>query len=291
MNSKTLPSWPLRTQLSSELSVSGRSGYSLPRSSCKGSAPQTSEQLKRKNTLRFPELSELDVVRHFTRLSHLNYSIDGGFYPLGSCTMKYNPRVNEVTSNDPRFAMLHPLTPDHLAQGALELMFHLENLLATISGFARVTLQPGAGAQGEYTGIQMIRACLASRGDVRKKLLIPESAHGTNAATATLCGYEAVPIKTNSYGLVSLEQIEELTRSGDVAGIMITNPNTLGLFESDIAKICKLVHDSSRWWRPRMRRCRCFSNARPLPAHSHSGARSSPHQRIQTRLRSSSEHW
>ena len=192
---------------------------------------------------RWPACSELQVVRHFTRLSQMNFSIDTHFYPLGSCTMKYNPRVNEFTASDSRFVNLHPLTPDHLAQGALELMFHLENLLATISGFSRVSLQPGAGAQGEYTGIQMIRACLQARGDVRKKLLIPESAHGTNAATATLCGYESVPVKTDARGLVAISQIESLTRAGDVAGIMITNPNTLGLFESEIAEICKLVHD------------------------------------------------
>jgi glycine dehydrogenase subunit 2 len=188
-------------------------------------------------------MSELDVVRHFTRLSTLNYSIDGGFYPLGSCTMKYNPRINEVTAADPNFIDMHPLTPPHLAQGCLELMYRLENLLAEISGFSRVTLQPGAGAQGEYTGIQMIRACLESRGNARRKFLIPESAHGTNAATAAMCGYEVVTLKTNSEGLLGIGEVEHLTREGDVAGIMITNPNTLGLFEREISEITKLIHD------------------------------------------------
>ena len=234
-------SWPLLTKLSKDLSVKGREGFSLPKIDTEAPAP--SDKFARKKAPQLPELSELDVVRHFTRLSTLNYSIDGGFYPLGSCTMKYNPRINEATASDPAFVHLHPLTPAHLAQGALELMYRLENELAQISGFARVSLQPGAGAQGEYTGIQMIRACLESRGNARRRILIPESAHGTNGATAAMCGYEVVPLKTTEQGLVDLAQVEHFTREGDVAGIMITNPNTVGLFERQIQDITKLIHE------------------------------------------------
>ena len=234
--------WPNRTKLAIELSKKGHSAYSLAESEY-AQAPAPTGSRARKSALRLPELSELEVVRHYTRLSYLNYSIDSGFYPLGSCTMKYNPRINEYTSSFEGFTRLHPLTPENLAQGALELMYRLENELAVISGFARVSLQPGAGAQGEYTGIQMIRKCLDARKDKRNKILIPESAHGTNGATAAMCGFEVVAIKANSRGLVDVEQVEELTKSGDIAGIMITNPNTLGLFEEEISKICKIVHD------------------------------------------------
>jgi len=234
--------WPLKTRLSKHLSTPGRKGFSLPKLDVP-KAPQTKENLSRKNPPQMPQASELDIVRHFTRLSHMNYSIDGGFYPLGSCTMKYNPRINEYTASDSRFTDIHPLTPVHLAQGALELMYRLENALAEISGFSRVSLQPGAGAQGEYAGIQMIRACLKARGDVRKKILIPESAHGTNGATAAMCGYQVIPLKTAANGQVNLAEVEAFTREGNVAGIMITNPNTVGLFETEIKKICDLIHD------------------------------------------------
>jgi glycine dehydrogenase subunit 2 len=232
--------WPLKTKLSRENSTPGHEGFSLP----KRELPQAPAPKRgRGRQLDLPELSELDVIRHFTRLSAFNYSIDAGMYPLGSCTMKYNPRINETTSSDPGFALLHPLTPPALAQGALELMYRLENLLAEISGFARVTLQPGAGAMGEYAGIRMIRACLTARGNPRRKILIPESAHGTNPATAVMCGYEAVTLKSTGEGLVDLSEVERLTKDGDVAGIMITNPNTVGLFERDIAKVTDLLHE------------------------------------------------
>jgi glycine dehydrogenase subunit 2 len=242
--SKSIPMWPLRTRLLIQESTPGHEGHSLPSS-------QTPEVQIKKNSLerdlsnlKLPQMSELGVVRHFTRLSQLNYSIDGGFYPLGSCTMKYNPRINEVTSSDARFARLHPLTPIENCQGALELMYRLEKSLCEISGFARVTLQPGAGAQGEYTGLQMIRKCLESRGHFnKKKILIPESAHGTNGATATLCGFEVVNLKANERGLLNIEEVDELSKNGDVAGLMITNPNTLGLFEENIKKIIALIHD------------------------------------------------
>lgn len=231
--------WPIKTPLSIQQSNPGHEGFSLP----KLDVPQAPAPRNTRARPKLPELSELDVVRHFTRLSQLNFSIDGGMYPLGSCTMKYNPRVNELTSSFRGFARLHPHTPDKYAQGALELMFHLENLLSEISGFARVSLQPAAGAQGEYLGIKMMRACLEARGEKRTKILIPESAHGTNGASAAMCGYSVLPVRTNPEGLVDYAQVEELTRAGDVAGIMITNPNTVGLFETEILKITKLIHD------------------------------------------------
>lgn len=233
--------WPLKTQLSLELGCEGHHGYSFPKSDVpKAPAPTT---MARERKLQFPELSELSAVRHFTRLSQQNFSIDAGMYPLGSCTMKYNPRINEVTSAFRGFTRLHPKTPVKFAQGALKLMFELEVLLAEISGFSRVSLQPAAGAQGEYLGIKMMKACLEARGETRKKMLIPESAHGTNGASARMCGFEVVPLKTSETGLVDFKELDELTKAGDVAGLMITNPNTLGLFESDISKICALIHE------------------------------------------------
>ncbi len=235
-------SWPLKTTLSIDQSKAGRTGYSLPNDLPSTSFKPAKMKLRAKK-LNFPEMSELQVVRHFTRLSQLNYSIDGGMYPLGSCTMKYNPRINEHTASNPDFAHLHPLTPPHLVQGALELMYKLENELAEISGFARVSLQPAAGAQGEYTGIRMIRAYLDSKNNPRRKILIPESAHGTNPATAAMCGFEVVQIKTAPDGRLDLKLVEELVAKDDIAGIMLTNPNTVGLFEKDIEKICAMIHE------------------------------------------------
>jgi glycine dehydrogenase subunit 2 len=236
-----MSNWPLRTRLSIENSQAEHTAYSLPKLEVP-SAPPPSRHC-RAQAPKLPELSELEVVRHFTRLSTLNFSIDNGMYPLGSCTMKYNPRVNECAASLKGFTRLHPKTPARFSQGALELMFELENLLSEISGFARVSLQPAAGAQGEYLGIKMIKACLKARGENRSKILIPESAHGTNGASAAMCGYEVLPLKTGPDGLVDFKQVDELTRSGDVAGIMITNPNTLGLFESDILRITTLIHE------------------------------------------------
>jgi glycine dehydrogenase subunit 2 len=236
-----MSNWPLRTRLSIENSRAGHTAYSLPKLEVP-SAPPPSRHC-RAQAPKLPELSELEVVRHFTRLSTLNFSIDNGMYPLGSCTMKYNPRVNECTASFKGFTRLHPKTPARFSQGALQLMFELENLLSEISGFARVSLQPAAGAQGEYLGIKMIKACLKARGDNRSKILIPESAHGTNGASAAMCGYKVLPLKTGPDGLVDFKQVDELTRSGDVAGIMITNPSTLGLFESDILRITNLIHE------------------------------------------------
>lgn len=232
-------SWRLEPTLSINMSNKGRKGYSLPSCDVPLVPPKTQA---RKSELNLPEVSELDAVRHYTNLSYLNFSIDAGMYPLGSCTMKYNPRINEYTASNPDFN-IHPLTPDHLAQGCLELIYKLENCLAEISGFARISMQPGAGAQGEYAGIRMIRECLKARGDVRKKIIIPESAHGTNPATAVMCGYEVIPVKAGPNGILELEEIDRLTKEGDVAALMITNPNTVGLFETNIKAITDLIHE------------------------------------------------
>ncbi|RMF46631.1 MAG: aminomethyl-transferring glycine dehydrogenase subunit GcvPB, partial [Deltaproteobacteria bacterium] len=217
----------LNEKLIFEVSTPGRKGYSLPELD----VPPASlpEELVREDVDGFPELSEVDVVRHFTRLSTWNYGVDSGFYPLGSCTMKYNPKVNEVACRRPGLVDLHPAAPEHLSQGALELMYQLQNDLAEISGFAAVTLQPAAGAHGELTGILMIRALLEARGGGRTKVLIPDTAHGTNPATAALCGFEVVPIASGDQGVLTPEVVRQ-HMDDSVAGLMVTNPNTLGLF-------------------------------------------------------------
>ena len=192
----------------------------------------------------FPELSEVDVVRHFTRLSTWNYGVDSGFYPLGSCTMKYNPKVNEAAARLPGLAGVHPCTPEPLSQGALELMFRLQEALAEISGFPAVTLQPAAGAHGELAGMLMIRAWHEAQGNARSKVLIPDTAHGTNPASAALCGYEVVPVASD--GVLSAAAVAELM-DDEVAALMVTNPNTLGLFETQIREICDVVHAKGAW--------------------------------------------
>jgi len=189
-----------------------------------------------------PEVSEPEVFRHFVRLSQMNFSIDTQFYPLGSCTMKFNPKVNEWAARLPGFARLHPYAPEALAQGALELMARLEDALAEIVGMDGVTLQPAAGAQGELTGLMMIRALHQSRGRSPKRVLIPDSAHGTNPASCSINGLVPVPFHTGSDGLIHLEQLAGLV-DDETAAIMITNPNTLGLFEHDLPKIAALCHE------------------------------------------------
>jgi glycine dehydrogenase subunit 2 len=190
------------------------------------------------------ELSELDVVRHFTNLSKLNYNIDGGFYPLGSCTMKYNPKVNEDTARLPGFAFLHPMQPEETLQGALAMMFTLQEWLAEISGLPSVSLQPAAGAQGEFTGVMIIRAYHHSRGDnKRTKMLIPDSAHGTNPATSAMSGMEVVNVPSDSRGNVDLNVLRTLV-DDQTAGLMLTNPNTLGLFDENVLEVVKIVHQA-----------------------------------------------
>ncbi len=189
----------------------------------------------------FPELGELETLRHFTQLSQRNFSIEGQFYPLGSCTMKYNPKVNETVARLPGFAQIHPLAPPELLQGALQLIFELEAMLAEISGMDCVSAQPAAGAQGELTGLMLARAYHGERGNPRKKIIVPDSAHGTNPASSTLCGYDVIQIASNAQGVIDTSTLVKVMDE-DVAALMITNPNTLGLFETNIEAICAAVH-------------------------------------------------
>jgi glycine dehydrogenase subunit 2 len=196
-----------------------------------------------------PEVSEVDVVRHFTRISTWNYSIDLGMYPLGSCTMKYNSRLNEKVARINGFANLHPLASEEDAQGALQLIYELQQSLSEITGLAGVSLQPAAGAHGEMTGVMLIRAFIDARdgagaSSTRRTMLIPDSAHGTNPASANLSGFNVKTIRSTKEGLTDLEHLRELCSHGDVAGLMLTNPNTLGLFEKNIREICSIVHDA-----------------------------------------------
>lgn len=190
----------------------------------------------------FPEVSEVDVIRHYTRLSTWNYAIDLGLYPLGSCTMKYNPRLNEHVARLEGLAWGHPYQPEKLSQGAFRVQHDLETFLAEITGMDAVTLQPAAGAHGELTGILLIRAYLEAQGDARKVVLAPDSAHGTNPATAAMCGYEVKEIASNDKGMIDLDALDKAV-DDSVAALMVTNPNTVGIFEEDIAKAAKLLHD------------------------------------------------
>ncbi|MEO0077650.1 MAG: aminomethyl-transferring glycine dehydrogenase subunit GcvPB [candidate division WOR-3 bacterium] len=188
-----------------------------------------------------PELAEVDIVRHYVRLSTLNHHVDKGFYPLGSCTMKYNPKANERACRLPGFTDLHPASPDDCAQGALALMHELATFLKVITGFDAVSLQPAAGAHGELTGIMMVRKYFEKKGELRTDVLVPDSAHGTNPASVTLSGFRPVQIKSNERGLVDPAEIAR-SCSDCVACLMVTNPNTLGLFESDMRRICEIMH-------------------------------------------------
>ncbi len=221
----------------------GRTGYSLPPLDVP--APDLTLALGAENVRplieEFPELSEMDVVRHFTRLSSWNYSIDSGMYPLGSCTMKYNPRINERVARLDAIAHAHPLTPEILVQGNLEILKTLSDFLVEITGMDAVSLQPPAGASGELTGVLLIRACLTQRGNPRKIILIPDSAHGTNPASAAIAGYTVQQLKSDSHGCVSVTALEE-AMTDDVAALMLTNPNTLGIFEREISAISEVVH-------------------------------------------------
>ena len=227
-----------------ERSTAGQVGYVLePSDLGPQEGGQLPDELLRKEIPGMPEVSEIDVIRHFTRLSRWNYCIDHGLYPLGSCTMKYNPRLHELVARRKRFARAHPYQPEALSQGCLRLMHELEQFLARITGMDAVTLQPAAGAQGELTGMMIIRACLTKRGDPRSKVLIPDSAHGTNPSSAHLCNYQVVELKSGADGRLGIEAIKAQL-GPDVAALMLTNPNTLGIFEENIAEICKLVHDA-----------------------------------------------
>ena len=221
----------------------GRVGYALPRDDIpeRDQAHDLPAELCRAALDDFPEVSEGEVVRHFTRLSQWNMSAATTLYPLGSCTMKYNPVVNEYMARLPGLAQLHPLTPDDQAQGALTLLAELERCLAEISGMDAISLQPAAGAQGELTGMKLIRAYHQDRGTPRKKVLIPASAHGTNPASAALCGYDVVQVAAGSDGMLSADAVATYTDT-EVAALMVTNPNTLGLFEREILRITDVLH-------------------------------------------------
>ncbi len=188
-----------------------------------------------------PELSEIEIIRHFTRLSTWNYAIDLGMYPLGSCTMKYNPRVNEFVARIEGLAEAHPYRPESLAQGALEIIDLLQRCLLEITGMEAITLQPAAGAHGEFTGILLVRAWHESQGNARRKVLIPDSAHGTNPATAAICGYQVENLKSNAQGGIDLEALARQVDE-DTAALMLTNPSTLGVFENEIHKIADILH-------------------------------------------------
>jgi len=216
----------------------GRSGFSLPRrdvARCEV-APELAGEIPD-----VPELSEVDIVRHYVRLSQWNFSVDAGMYPLGSCTMKYNPKTNERQSAHPGFASAHPLLPEDLCQGALQLMTALECCLAEITGLQAVSLQPGAGAQGELAGMLIFHAWHRHQGKPRSKIIVPDTAHGTNPASAALCGYTAVPVRSNANGVLSPETVAAVMDE-ETAGIMVTNPNTIGLFEDHIKTIADIVH-------------------------------------------------
>ncbi|MEE9418176.1 MAG: aminomethyl-transferring glycine dehydrogenase subunit GcvPB [Desulfatiglandaceae bacterium] len=216
----------------------GRRGFSLPPRDV-GSFPVEKELAGEGPD--FPDLSEIDVVRHYTRLSQWNFGVDTGMYPLGSCTMKYNPKTNEKQAGLPGLSGGHPLLPVRLSQGGLRLMFELEKHLAEITGMDATTLQPAAGAHGELTGMLLIHAFHKSKGAQRSKIIIPDTAHGTNPASAVLCGYKPVPVSSNEKGILSVQAISHVMDE-DTAGIMITNPNTLGLFEENITEIARMVH-------------------------------------------------
>ena len=232
-----------REPLIFERSSPGRVAASLPKSATSATGEvKIPDALVRKSAPRWPEVSEPEAVRHFLRLSQQNYGIDTGFFPLGSCTMKYNPKINEDAARMEGFADLHPLAPASWLQGALALYWELERYLAEITGFSAVTLQPAAGAHGEYTGMALIRAHLIARdGTPRKKVLIPDTAHGTNPATCGMLGYETVALKSSERGVLSPADVER-AMGPDVAGIMLTNPNTLGLFEENIKECADIVH-------------------------------------------------
>ena len=223
----------------------GRKAYTLPDLDVPKVELQNllPKDLIKDRPLNLPEVSEVELIRHFTNLSKLNYGVDSGFYPLGSCTMKYNPKVNEEAAKTPGLMNAHPLQPEDLSQGALRLMYELEGYLKEIGGVDRVSLQPVAGAHGELTGLLVIRAYHEAHGNPRRKVIIPDSAHGTNPASAALAGYGAVVIKSSKEGLVDVEELKKVLDT-DCAAVMLTNPNTLGLFEKDILEIAMMVHDA-----------------------------------------------
>ncbi|MDE3839563.1 glycine dehydrogenase (aminomethyl-transferring) [Bacillus methanolicus] len=229
-----------------EISTPGRIGYSLPEMD----VPEIDvnnllpDGYLREEEPDLPEVSELDIMRHYTALSKRNHGVDSGFYPLGSCTMKYNPKINENVARFNGFAHIHPLQDESSVQGALELMYDLQQHLKEITGMDEVTLQPAAGAHGEWTGLMMIRAYHKANGDTKRtKVIVPDSAHGTNPASATVAGFETITVKSNENGLVDLDDLRRVVGE-DTAALMLTNPNTLGLFEENILEMAEIVHNA-----------------------------------------------
>lgn len=227
-----------------EITREGRIGYSLPELD----VPELDlsdllpKGFVREEAAELPEVSELDIMRHYTALSNRNHGIDSGFYPLGSCTMKYNPKINESVARYPGFANIHPLQDESTVQGALEVLYDLQEHLVEITGMDEVTLQPAAGAHGEWTALMMIRAFHEANGDFKRtKVLVPDSAHGTNPASATVAGFETITVKSGEDGLVDLEDLKKHV-GDDTAALMLTNPNTLGLFEEEILEMAEIVH-------------------------------------------------
>jgi glycine dehydrogenase subunit 2 len=221
-----------------EKGVAGRTGFSMPR---RDVDPAPVDENLAGDGPDFPDLSEVDLVRHYVRLSQWNFSVDNGMYPLGSCTMKYNPKTNERQASLPGIAGAHPLLPESLCQGTLQLMHALSRYLCRITGMDAVSLQPAAGAHGELTGMLIIHAHHAAKGQKRSKILIPDTAHGTNPASASLCGFASIPLASNEKGMLDPAAVAELMDE-DTAGIMVTNPNTLGLFEENIVEVARIVH-------------------------------------------------
>ncbi len=228
-----------------EISKAGRKAYSLPE--CDVFAASAGEildkSLLRTEAPELPEVSEPDAVRHFTQLSQRNHGVDSGFYPLGSCTMKYNPKVNEAVARFDGFAKVHPYQPEKTVQGAMQVMYELGDMLSEITGMDQFTLQPAAGAHGELTGLMIMKAYHKNRGNQRNIIVVPDSAHGTNPASAAVAGFDVVEVKSNEKGLVDLEALKAVM-SDKVAGFMLTNPNTLGLFDENILEISKIVHEA-----------------------------------------------
>lgn len=226
-----------------ELSKEGRRGYSLPANNYRHSSKELPSALLRSEAAELPECDELTVVRHYTNHSQNNFGVNNGFYPLGSCTMKYNPIINEEVAAHPAFTGLHPMQPEKTCQGALELHRRVRKMLSALTGMSDFTLSPCAGAHGELTGLMIIRSYHESRGDnKRTRVIIPDSAHGTNPASAAVCGLEVVEVKSTADGMVDVEHLRTLL-DDTIAGMMMTNPNTLGLFERNIPEIAALVHE------------------------------------------------
>lgn len=229
-----------------EVSKPGRVAYTLPKCDveCEAVENLIPKGMLKTSDVELPEVSEPDVIRHFTLLANKNYGVDNGFYPLGSCTMKYNPKINEDIASNPQFLNIHPYQSEDTVQGALEIMYDLSSKLSEISGMDYVTLQPAAGAHGELTGLMIIKSYHRKRGDLKRtKIIVPDSAHGTNPASANVAGFTIVEVKSDKKGLVDIESLKSVLND-EIAGLMLTNPNTLGLFDSNIKLISDMVHEA-----------------------------------------------